>query len=360
MKDIFSEVNRILESGQSGVIARIIRQKGSTPRSTGTRCLILEDGSIMGTIGGGQMEHLVMERAREVMRNQRSVIVKLALYGKDGAEMEMLCGGAVDIYLEPVSGENIKTREIFSELGRMAIEGRRGVIVTRVDEGIPAQDPACRILIQEDLSIFGAIEGLDAPGVHAFLPVGSPRLVETDTGTLFVEPVSPPEALYLFGAGHVSLFVCSLAAQVGFRVVVIDDRKDFANVERFPTADKIRVDAFLEVFDKITVTPDSYIVIVTHGHIHDRTVLREALRTYPKYIGMIGSRRKRDTIFASLRQEGVSDDILARVHCPIGLEIGAQTPEEIAVSILAELISVRNLGKNKAENLHRKVVSRPE
>ncbi len=227
------------------------------------------------------------------------------------------------------------------------MEGRRGVIITRLDEGIPAHDPACRILVQEDQSIFGAIEGLDISRVKAFLSVDSSRLVETEAGNLFVEPVSPQEVLFLFGAGHVSLFVCSLAAQVGFRVVVIDDRKDFANAERFPTADEIRVDAFSEAFDKITVTPDSYIVIVTHGHIHDRTVLREALRTNPKYIGMIGSRRKRDTIYTSLRQEGVSDDILARVHCPIGLEIGAQTPEEISVSIMAELISVRNLEKKK-------------
>ncbi len=342
MKDIFLELNRVLERGQNAVFARIIRQKGSAPRGTGTQGLILENGFIIGTLGGGYLEHVVMEKAKSVFGSQRSLVLKLALYGKDVQDTEMLCGGAVDIYLEFVSGKNAQALQVFSRMSRTIREGRRGVLATRITEGTPASDPGSRALVLEDGSVLGGIDGLDTASAQAFFRERAPRLIETAAGLLFIEPVSPPDVVYLFGAGHISLFVCPLAAKVGFRVVVIDDRKAFANPERFPEADEIRVEAFEEAVKKIHLNSNSYIVIVTRGHVQDLTVLRGALVSAPGYIGMIGSRRKRDTLYASLMQEGFSAQRLAGIHCPIGLMIHAQTPEEIAVSIVAELISARN------------------
>jgi len=348
MKDVFLEANRILEENKSAVLARIIRHKGSAPRGTGTRCLILEDGSIVGTIGGGRMEYLVLQKARKVLREKTSEILKLALYGKDVAETEMLCGGAVDIYLEPLFAGNPETRHVFSQLARMHREGSRGVLVTRIVEGGSGMTTGCRALFQEDATVAGRIEGLDSDALQETMSPDAPRLLETEKSSLFIEPVQPPEVLFLFGAGHISLFVSPMADLAGFRVVLMDDRKEFANPERFPEAAEIRVAPFSDTVKGITVTPDSYIAIITRGHIHDQTVLREVIHTRAKYIGMIGSRRKRDTIYAALEKEGVSKETLARVHCPIGIRINAHTPEEIAVSIVAELISVRNTGKKKA------------
>jgi xanthine dehydrogenase accessory factor len=170
-----------------------------------------------------------------------------------------------------------------------------------------------------------------------------PAMIEVERGgpAIFAEPLEPPAVLYLFGAGHISTFVAPLAKMVGFQVSIIDDREEFANSKRFPNADEIIVCPFYDAFDRITINSSSYIAIITRGHMHDRDVLRKAMQTKSGYIGMIGSLRKRQIIYGSLMEEGISRQRLDQVSSPIGLDIGAETPEEIAVSIVAELIQER-------------------
>jgi xanthine dehydrogenase accessory factor len=161
---------------------------------------------------------------------------------------------------------------------------------------------------------------------------------ETD---VLAEPVFADPALYIFGGGHVSTEIVPLAARAGFKVVVIDDREEYAAPDRFPQAAKVQCRPFAGVLKKLDIDHTSYIVIVTRGHMHDKTILEQSLKTDAKYIGMIGSRRKRDMIYDKLLEEGFTQDDLGRICSPIGLDIGAETPEEIAVSIAAELIKVR-------------------
>jgi xanthine dehydrogenase accessory factor len=169
-----------------------------------------------------------------------------------------------------------------------------------------------------------------------------PLAVTVGDKRYFVEPTVLPGTVFLFGAGHVSRPVAKLASLVDFRTVVVDDRQEFANSERFPSAEQIKVTAsFHQSFEGLEIDRDSYVVILTRGHLHDKTVLEQALRSDAGYIGMIGSRRKRDLIFQELLTKGLCQADLERVHAPIGLAIGAETPEEIAVSIVAELIQVR-------------------
>ena len=227
----------------------------------------------------------------------------------------------------------------------MTAQGRRGVLLTVVPEG--GRDVQ-RVILTEAGSVIGEASGRFVAagadlkrwaGARGFsLETLAPG---TDPTVVFVEPVEPEAVLVLFGAGHISTFVAPLARTVGFRVCVIDDREEFANPDRFPTADRILVCPVTEAFDQIAVTPATYLAIVTRGHAHDRDALRAALTTRPAYLGMIGSRRKRDLIYASLIEEGIPAEDLRRVHCPIGTAIGAETPQEIAVSIVAELIQVR-------------------
>jgi len=158
---------------------------------------------------------------------------------------------------------------------------------------------------------------------------------------LFIERIDLTNRVILFGAGHVSDYVARLAKMVGFHVTVIDDREEFANKERFPEADSVIVDGLETVFDQLVVTPASYIVILTRGHLFDKTVLEKSIETEAGYIGMIGSKRKRNLIYQSLLDKGVSKETLEKVYSPIGVAINAQTPEEIAVSIVAELIQER-------------------
>ncbi|MDP2268319.1 MAG: XdhC family protein, partial [Deltaproteobacteria bacterium] len=153
--------------------------------------------------------------------------------------------------------------------------------------------------------------------------------------------VAPDNILYLFGAGHISTCLAPLAKMIGFTVVVIDDREEFCNGERFPEADELLVVPFTEVFDRIVVSPSSYLAILTRGHIFDHMVLQAALRHSPAYVGMIGSRRKIDILYRSLLEEGFSQASIEKVHAPIGLPIGAESPEEIAICIAAELIKIR-------------------
>jgi xanthine dehydrogenase accessory factor len=346
MENPFQDISKLSQEGKKVVLARIIRQVGSAPRTVGTKCIVLEDGSIKGTIGGGLLEHQVMERAKESLKEGKSAIMHFQLTGDEVAKSDMLCGGVVDVYLEPLFPENAVARDIFKRISSFINEGRKGLLLTLVSDGIKSEDETNRLLIEEDGSTMGEIRKVSEEGkqkLAKYLKIKAPKLMEIEKGkeSVFVEPVRPYDILYLFGAGHVSTFVASLANMVGFRVVVIDDRKEFANKERFKEADELIVLPFSEVFEKINISSSSYIAIITRGHIHDLNVLREALKKSDGYIGMIGSKRKREKIYQALIKEGVSDERLKQVHSPIGMDIDAETPEEIAVSIVAELIRVR-------------------
>jgi len=354
MQNPFEDINKLLEEGQKIVLASIIRQVGSSPRTIGTKCIVLEDGSIKGTIGGGLLEHQVIERAKESLKEGKSAIMHFQLTGDEVAKTDMLCGGVVDVYLEPVFPKNTVAGKIFKRISGFINEGRKGVLLTLVSDGIKSEDETNRLLIEEDGSIMGEIGTVieeDKQRLAKFLKIKTPKLTEIEKGkeAVFVEPLRPYDILYLFGAGHVSTFVASLANMVGFRVVVIDDRKEFANKERFNKADKIIVLPFSEVFEKINISSSAYIAIITRGHIQDLNVLREALKRSGGYIGMIGSKRKREKIYQALMEEGVSDERLRQVHSPIGMDIDAETPEEIAVSIVAELIRVRASSNTSGE-----------
>ncbi len=345
MLDIYAELLRALTAGERCVLARIIRQAGSAPRTVGTKLLVKAGGTLVGTIGGGLLEHEVVGKAQAVLASGKTAVLEVRLAGMDVAAGEMLCGGHVDVLLEPVFPKDAGAASVFAEAAAMTAQGRRGALVTIAADGRRGVE---RLIVTEEGRVIG-----DAPGPSEVDSADLKRwagargfAIETlpqpsGQALVVVEPLEPEAMLLLFGAGHISTFVAPLARMVGFRVCVIDDRVEFASPERFPTADRLLVCALTEAFERVAVTAASYIGIVTRGHIHDRDALRAALTTRPAYVGMIGSRRKRDLIYASLMEEGVPAEDLRRVHCPIGISIGAETPQEIAVSIVAELIQVR-------------------
>jgi len=346
MKNIFIEIDRHLKENQRIVLATIIRQSGSAPRQTGTRCLIRENGALIGTIGGGLLEFEVVKTAKEVFRVAKSALLKFRLTGTDIARTDMLCGGTADVYLEPVFPEHKEASGLFTKVAETITGRKTGVLLTRISDGTPAADSSGRLFINSDGTLTGQPgEWKSLPGMpRRYLETKQPRIFE-DNFTLpaiFAEPIQPDDILYIFGAGHISTFLAPLAKSAGFAVIVIDDREEFANEQRFPNSDKIIAVPFSEVFARIRITPSTYIVQVTRGHTFDLAMLREALETNAGYIGMIGSRTKRNIIYKTLVKEGVSQKRLDQVYSPIGLPIGAQTPEQIAISIVAELIQVRS------------------
>jgi xanthine dehydrogenase accessory factor len=252
--------------------------------------------------------------------------------------------------------------DIYEQIVQLRREGRRGAVATIVNVrgSIPSFRTA-KMLVRDDGSIAGTIGGgcVEADVWQAAREVmesEKPRTLTFDLnqdpkydtglvcgGTLevFIEPVLPPALLYLFGAGHVAFNVCQVASSAGFDVIVSDDRSSYASKERFPAAHEVHALDFDEATKKLEPNESSYIVIVTRGHRDDMRVLRWAVQTRARYIGMIGSKRKVIQIFKALREEGLPEYLFERVHAPIGLDIGAVTPEEIAISITAELIAIR-------------------
>src|ERR1700758_266164 len=252
--------------------------------------------------------------------------------------------------------------DIYEQIVELRRQGRRGAVATIVNVrgSIPSFQTA-KMLVRDDGSIAGTIGGgcVEADvwqAAREVMELEKPRTLKFDLnqdpkydtglvcgGTLevFVEPVLPPALLYLFGAGHVAINLCRTAAPAGFDVIVTDDRSSYATTERFPAACEVHALEFDEAMQKFDPNESSYIVIVTRGHRDDMRILRWAVQTRARYVGMIGSKRKVISIFKALQEEGLPAHLFDRVHSPIGLDIGAVTPEEIAVAITAELIAFR-------------------
>ena len=251
--DIYEEVVRLRRLGQKCALATIVQVNGSIPSYESAKLLVREDGSMIGTVGGGCVEAEVWAAAKEVIVAEQPRKMTFNLNQDAAYDAGLICGGTLEI---------------------------------------------------------------------------------------FVEPILPQPLLYIFGGGHISSAVARVASASGFSVHVADDREAFANTERFPMADKLYT-TYEDAFAKIAPNASSYLLIVTRGHRDDMRVLAWAVRTDARYIGMIGSKRKVLSVYKALEKEGYAPEEFERVHAPVGLDIGALTPEEIAVSITAELIAVR-------------------
>ncbi len=353
MDDLYRQINQDLSQGHDIVLATIVRQKGSAPRTAGTRFLIRPDGQFSGTIGGGRLEAEVLQAAPEVFSRRRNKLLSFRLRGEEVAQMEMICGGEVDVFLELISAQNPHHRHFFNNLSRLSLPDHKILIATLIEEQGSAdlQETNFFFYSEEDGGYFpnpppAWIQPL-RQRLSVLLNSDPPVQVLSDPsgkGKLFLEAWNPPATVFLFGAGHVSRPLCRLAKMVGFRVVVIDDREEFPTRIRFPEADELIVRSFEVSLDELPLGPNSYIVIITRGHLHDHRILRQVLKKPLGYLGMIGSRRKTEIIFEALRREGFSEDKIKTIHAPIGMAINAQTPEEIAISIIAELIQVRGEG----------------
>ncbi|OGP92399.1 MAG: hypothetical protein A2Z19_02125 [Deltaproteobacteria bacterium RBG_16_54_18] len=340
MKRLYKEIVGLLTKGDTPILATVIEQAGSAPRKSGAQMVMRGDGSLLGSVGGGRLEAECLREAQTIKAEGRAKVMVFRLKGTEVAETAMICGGDVEVYIELLS---VKLLDLYTKLLEMQEQGAEVVLVTRIStEAIKGGDGG-KGLVTADGQCMAPL-ALDAEALAAARAVFTeriPRLIPYHGERLYLEPIFPAPTLYLFGAGHISRSVASIATLVGFDVIVIDDRADFANRDYFPLVQEIWVEEFTGSGKKVEGGTLSYIVIVTRGHMHDYTVLRQALPLGCRYIGMIGSHRKRDIIYKELTKEGYTKADLARVHAPIGLAIGAETPEEIAVSIVAELIKVR-------------------
>ena len=332
MKAFFEALLDALSRGENAVLCSVLSASGSTPRGAGAKMAVFADGHVLGTVGGGAVERAAMEQAMRVHQGEAGDMRSFCFAPNQLADLGMICGGNVTVSFRLLSPG--------SEADRAALQAICGAIgrqentwlVFRLQGGAVTDISVCR--------------RHDAP---------LPQLLQSTPVCLpeegwYAEPLVRAGTVYIVGGGHVGRALAGLLPDVGFRVAVYDEREKLAHPENYPKADRILYGPFAEFTKHVAVSADDFIVIMTPGHLADRAVLLQALATPACYIGCIGSRRKVEKTNEALREAGVSQAELARIHAPIGLEIFAETPAEIAVSIAAELIRERALraGTRKA------------
>ena len=365
MRETVEEAARLLEQGEPCVMATVVRTKGSTPQKPGAQLLVRKDGSGIGTLGGGCVEGDIWYAAKEILRKGDGPEYKDYLLNEDIAARDgLVCGGSMYFFLEPLRGP-----EDFLPYAREMMEayesGRPVSVATVVRSDSGRGEMGARLLLRDDGSTKGTLgdEELDRMALEAASQVadlGNNKDIMTHDGVeIFVEGVTTPPTLVLVGGGHVARATYNLAVLLGYRIYVVDDREEFSNSERFPdAAGTFKVPDYGHSFEDVPINANTFIVVATRGHWFDDVALEAAVKTPAKYIGLLGSRRKTIMIYQRLVQLGMSPERLKAVHAPVGLDIGARTPEELAVSIMSEIIMFRHDGKGGSMKMEERYFDR--
>lgn len=347
MKGLFEELVNVLEKGEEAVLVTIIASSGSTPRGAGSRMLVKADGTIKGTVGGGAVEYLAMQTALEAMKNKASHTKGFTLTRNQVADIGMVCGGNVVVYFQYISPDDS------ASAGPSPDSANRGFtsFCREVLEALSRDEDSWLLLDITDetcwkMGLYSKSTGLcgmdmpdEAMGMDLF---GSRTLQKEAAGRrYYIEPLVQAGTVYVFGGGHVAQELVPVLSHVGFRCVVMDDREEFANPSVFPQAARTIVGNLERIGDYIEVRPCDYFCIMTRGHQFDYYVQRQALGMHPCYIGIMGSRNKIRVVTDKLLDDGFSREEIEACHMPIGTDIHAETPAEIAISIAGELIGVR-------------------
>ncbi len=339
MRDLIDAINRVFDRSESLVAAAVVAKAGSSPGPTGARLLLFDDADIAGTVGGGPLEGRTIAAAVETMGTGRSQRFEMDLSGEIGDEVDAICGGVAEVFVERLDPTPVN-RAGFAALAECLAANQSCLLVSALEDG----SKAGRGLLDAD----GGLLAGELPGtVVREASRLAASLSEAGIAVLggrryFLEPFRRADTVYVCGAGHVAMPTAQFSAMAGFRVVVLDDRAAFANRDRFPLADEIVVlPSFTACFADHRPDADASVVIVSRCHKQDRTILVQALGTDAGYIGMIGSARKTAAVLDEMVAKGFPRRAVGRVRAPIGLPIGGDTPVEIAVSIVAELIEAR-------------------
>ncbi len=341
MEQITTRLAELLDQGQAVALATVVRTKGSVPREPGAQMLIHPAGQHLGTVGGGCGEAEVLRQALTVIADGQPRLLAVDLTEDISMQSLGICGGVLDVFLEVWPTEQ---RPLLAALLAAQAAGRPAALLTVITAPQAGLVGRKALWVDDELRSslgIGSAEAVLAQAKEAVRAEQS-RLLGVGEIEVFAQVLSPAPLLLIVGAGHIAVPLAQMAALCDFRVAVLDDRPSFAQAERFPQAERIIVGGYQEELRRFPIDDHTYIVLVTRGHQHDVPCLLEVLDSPAAYIGMIGSKRRVAGVFQLLEvEQGIARQKLARVHSPIGLSIGAETPAEIAVSILAELISVR-------------------
>ncbi len=345
MSELFEHINQLRRSSGRVAVATLVNTKGTTPRKEGAKMLVDEHGRILGSITiGGCVDAQVIEESADVLGAMKPRLLEMNLGDEEAWEIGLTCGGTIEVFVEPVALDRPGDRTLaFYERARAHAEaGGRAALVSALD------DPSGgKLLVLDNGRIEGSlgVPALDerfTADARTAIAEGRSRSLEREGGRAFIEVFAPPALLLVVGAGHVAISLVSLARLVGYRTAVVDGRPRFATPERFPDVDELKIGIPSELIRGYPLIRSTALVLVAHDYKYDIPVLRHALETPVGYIGMLGSMRRATAILNLLVEDGVSRELLSRIHVPIGLDLGAQSAPEIALAILAEALAARN------------------
>lgn len=309
-------LEKIRDNNEPMVLVTIIDTKGSAPRHNGSKMLVSQRGIVEGTVGGGRGEYNSVILANKVLEEKKFTIMDVARLGDDPKESLMICGGVNKLMLQYLDE---KTRKTYLDVLSINNQGHGAMVRTDLTSG------------------YSELVDIESPKVEGY----------------FYDLVTPAENLLILGGGYVGYAIYELASILGFEVTVFDDRAEFIENARFPKATRLESGEFIELIDSYQFNDYTYVTIVTRGHLQDGECVKAIIRKDYRYLGLIGSRRKVALIMEDLEKSGYSAEEIEKVHAPIGLDIGAETPEEIAVSIMAEIIGVKYGKKNETKRKKR-------
>ncbi len=355
---MYQQIKQLIEDGETLAIATIVSTLGSTPREVGAKMVVTAAGEVLGTVGGGCGEAEVVRQAVQVIRTQTPAMVKVELMDDIESNSPAVCGGILNVFVDPWwKDPSAVCGQLANELLKVQNEGAAAVVATVVKaDNCPDVTPGEKSFVRDGAVKAGSIRNKEllqaiiyeaenrqkreeCRQVKLALP-GSDKTVE-----VFFDVVTAIRKVIIVGAGHLAIPLVKFARILGFHITVLDDRVMYANRERFPDADDVLVGDMAETLRGLEITPQTYVVLITRGHQFDEPCLREIIHKPAKYIGMIGSKRRIKACFIRFRDEdGIPEELLKRVYAPIGLDIKAESPEEIALSIIAEMVKVRRGG----------------
>jgi xanthine dehydrogenase accessory factor len=344
LPEILAECARLASGAGAGALASVARRHGSLPMSATAKMLVTASGARHGTVGGGCLEAEIIERALDVVERRVPAVSVHTLNAELAGDYGLTCGGTAEMVIEPVYPDEILAA-VYTEAAATVARGEKAIMAT----GLTWSDGPRKALWTLQLAQ-GTVERVGwADDVMIAAKAGYDAKTEVPSleGGVLIESISGKPRLVVFGAGHVGACVAEAAAFAGWRVTVVDDRADFAHPSRLPFAERAIVCDFHDVASAVAVDADSYIVVATRGHQHDVVLAGQLAPLQLRYFGMLGSRRKVALTAKVLREWGVLEADIARIHAPVGLSIGADTPEEIAVSVVAEMIAERRRGSRR-------------
>ncbi|MDA8228044.1 MAG: XdhC family protein [Desulfitobacterium hafniense] len=359
---LITALNSICKDDKAAALVTITGVKGSTPRKPGAKMIVLPDGQVFGTIGGGCGEAEVRQQALAALDQLRAVKYTVNMTNDMAEEEGMICGGIMEVFIDIINPGPNQERELLAGYLVSLEAGEEPLLVTVISSPLESGHLGRKIVITTDGKGFGdlgktELNRLAGEWAEQVRSEGKTRTISStiDEGQaewqLLFEPAPAPVELLILGGGHIALPLATMANILGYRITVVDDRPAFANSTRFPGVSQVICKDFVRALQEIPINPKTFVVIVTRGHRHDKLCLREVAARPTAYVGMIGSRRRVKALLSELLEEGFSPESLNRIYSPIGLDIAAESPEEIAVGILAEIIKVHRGGKAQSLKL---------